>query len=463
MLCRRLGAVSAMTDDRETRSSESPVDELVRGVYSTALHFDWDLAPDDILGATRPPRTKRVRGRVSVALVAAAILVVFFVPLPHLSIFDRLGARPTVPSTSAPKTPVCKIGQLSITDYGGSAATGTGITSFKVADSSKVACVLSGYPTVQFFTGTTDAPRAFAIDVSHDGPGVAFASHPRSIVLGPSGSSTSASNGAGLLFTSGDFASNGSGNCPQVTSIVVRLHDSGQGKRVFLWYPSNVCRSPASVNVSAFFPASSLDSYTLPDISPVCEMSDLSVTAGRGDAGLGHVGLAILFRNVSVIPCRMRYYPSVSLLDASGRRVATGKETPSGYLGGLPQGMSDPPIVNLLPGQTASALIEGLDSRDTGAACPVYPTISVVPPVLGHAIRIEHAFSGCSDLEVHPLVPGTTGSFSQPASHANSTVSVVARIPPGFRFASPPVLASNLENPCGPGKLTASGRVVTMG
>ncbi len=348
---------------------------------------------------------------------AVAVLVVFVVPLQRSGALDRSGHQPG--ATSAAATAPCKIGQLDIVYYGESGAAGTSIVGFKVTDSSKNACDLSGYPTVEFFTGTTSAPRPLAVNVSHEGPGIAFAAHPRPIVVGPSATATSADKQAAFVFTSADFASDGSDNCPLVSSIVVRLPQTGQGTRVFLWYPSLVCRSPASASVSSFFPASSLDSYTLPDLSPPCTTSDLRVIAGGGEAGLGHVGLLILFRNVSVIPCRMRYYPSVALLDASGRRVATAKDTPSGYLGGLPAGTTVPPLVSLTPGQVASALVEGEDRTSRGAACPAYPTILVSPPVLGRAVRIERAFYSC-DLEVHPVVPGATGSFAQPAATVRS-------------------------------------------
>ncbi|MGA2529445.1 MAG: DUF4232 domain-containing protein [Acidimicrobiales bacterium] len=413
-----------MTEDRRVGSFESRVDELVHDLYTSALAFDWVLKPEDIVGSSRRPRVKRARRRVGVVLVAAAILVVFFVPFPHLSVFDRLGHHPSAISTGAPKTPVCKIGQLEITYYGGSGAAGTAITSFKLSNSSKVACVLGGYPTVQFFAGTLSAPRSFAVNVSHTGPGIAFASHPRAMLLTPSSSSGSVSRGAGFLFTSADFASNGSGKCPQVTSIVIRLRDSGRGKRVFLWYPANVCRSPAWANVSSFFPASSLDSYALAPISPWCTMSELSVSAGEGDTGLGHVGLPILFRNMTPIPCGMSSYASVGLLDKSGRRVATAKDTLSGYLGGLSEGTVNPPRVNLLPGQTASALVEGLNSMGNGAPCPTYPTVLVSLPGLAQAVHIEHAFNACSDLEVHPFVRGTTGSVAQTATTQAATAEI---------------------------------------
>jgi hypothetical protein len=345
----------------------------------------------------------------------AALLAVTVFPFARLSALAYLGHQPSATSRSVSTATPCEIGQLEIAYYGESGAAGRAFTAFKVTNSSKLACVVSGYPRMQFFTGTPRAPRVLAVDVAHGGPGIAFAAHPRPLALEPSASSASAATGAAFVFASGDTPFEGS-SCPQVTSVVVRLQDAGRGTRVFLWYPSNMCGRPPFAGVSAFFPLSSLDGYARPALSPLCTTSELSITAGRGGAGLGHVGLPILFRHVGVIPCRMRYYPSVSLLNANGRRVATAKDTLSGYLGGLPEGVREPPLVNLAPGQSGSALLEAEDTTAKGAACPVYPTILVSPPLLGHPVRIERAFSAC-DLEVHPVVLGTTGSLVQPANH----------------------------------------------
>jgi len=57
-------------------------------------------------GSSRPTRP-RVRRTVTAALVAAAILVVFFVPLPHVSLFRHLvtpGSRLTTPTSVVPAT-----------------------------------------------------------------------------------------------------------------------------------------------------------------------------------------------------------------------------------------------------------------------------------------------------------------------------------------------------------------------
>ena len=93
-----------MTEPRESQSAESRVDELVRDAYAAAMGLSWDLEPDDVLtGSSHPPR-RRVSRRVGVLLVAAAVLLVFFVPFPHLSVFDRLSHQQGASSTSVPST-----------------------------------------------------------------------------------------------------------------------------------------------------------------------------------------------------------------------------------------------------------------------------------------------------------------------------------------------------------------------
>ena len=79
-----------MTEPRESQSAERRVDELLRDAYAAAVGLNWDLEPDDVLSGPSHPPKRRVRRRVGVLLVAAAVLLVFFVPFPHLSVFDRL-------------------------------------------------------------------------------------------------------------------------------------------------------------------------------------------------------------------------------------------------------------------------------------------------------------------------------------------------------------------------------------
>ncbi len=126
-------------------------------------------------------------------------------------------------------------------------------------------------------------------------------------------------------------------------------------------------------------------------------------------AGLGHFGLALLFRNAGSRPCSLTGYPSAALIVAGGRRgqrqVA---RTPNGYLGGLSATATSVPIVRLAPGQTAAALLEGEDSTGGGKPCPRSTALLVTPPNQTVMVRLARSMSICRP-EIHPVVPGTSG------------------------------------------------------
>ena len=116
-------------DDDESRGVKDRVDEFVRDAHTTAMGLDWDLNPHEILKAYGRPRTKRARRRASVVLVAAAILVVFFVPLPHVSLFGRIVAPAKQPiPTSLPKGPLPKAQALLPARYSFFAVSQTGFS-----------------------------------------------------------------------------------------------------------------------------------------------------------------------------------------------------------------------------------------------------------------------------------------------------------------------------------------------
>ena len=144
-----------------------------------------------------------------------------------------------------------------------------------------------------------------------------------------------------------------------------------------------------------------------------CTTAVLSVSLGRSDAGAGHVGTVVLFRNTGTGPCVLSGYPGVAALDAQGAQVAQARRTANGYLGGLQSGLTTGPTVTLTAGGEASALVEGTDVPSGSAtSCPSYPAVLITPPGETHSVRLALAapFPGCSDLLVHPVVPGTTGS-----------------------------------------------------
>ncbi len=103
----------------------------------------------------------------------------------------------------------------------------------------------------------------------------------------------------------------------------------------------------------------------------------------------------------------MHGYPGADGLTAGGTHVVSARRTTNGYLAGV--GLLGPePIVSLATGATASASIEGLLApTPSQSACPIYTTLLVTPPNETHSVRLP-AKSLC-DLEVHPVVPGSTG------------------------------------------------------
>ena len=103
---------------------------------------------------------------------------------------------------------------------------------------------------------------------------------------------------------------------------------------------------------------------------------------------------------------RMGGYPGVAGLDAAGHQVAQAQRTPHGFLqGGLPPGQTAPPVIDLAPGQTASASIESINGNGD---CPSHVALLVTPPGETHAVRVDIHIYPCM-LEVHPVVPGPNG------------------------------------------------------
>jgi hypothetical protein len=101
--------------------------------------------------------------------------------------------------------------------------------------------------------------------------------------------------------------------------------------------------------------------------------------------------------------------PGVAALNPTGAQIAQSRRTPSGYLGGLPPGRA---AANLtLPiDQSASAVIEALAVNATdGSACVPYSGLLVTAPDDTLSTHVPWPSDGCSDLQIHPVVAGSTG------------------------------------------------------
>jgi hypothetical protein len=144
---------------------------------------------------------------------------------------------------------------------------------------------------------------------------------------------------------------------------------------------------------------------------PNCTTTQLHVSAGNVGASTGHSSVPLLFGNKSAQECRLSGYPGVALLNAHGRQVIQARREPSGFIGGLPSYSGGPlPAIGLASGETASALVEGDDVPLHGATpCGPFESILVTPPNAVQPVRLDVGVPGCSDIEVHPVVLGSTG------------------------------------------------------
>jgi len=177
--------------------------------------------------------------------------------------------------------------------------------------------------------------------------------------------------------------------------------------------PTTTTSVPRSTTSTTGAPTTTTPSTTSSTTTKVadCTFSQLSVSAGQAAAGVGHVGVPLVLRNVGASTCTLTGYPGVAALDAQGNQAAQAQRTPGGYLGGLPAGTTVPIVVTLAPGQAASAMVEGTDvPTGTATSCPQYPALLVTPPNTTQSVRVTAALPGCSPIEVHPVVPGVTGS-----------------------------------------------------
>ncbi|HKD98593.1 MAG TPA: DUF4232 domain-containing protein [Micromonosporaceae bacterium] len=142
-----------------------------------------------------------------------------------------------------------------------------------------------------------------------------------------------------------------------------------------------------------------------------CEQDGVTVSVTGEEAGLGNRAVVLIFTNRNDRACSMRGYPGVVALDIHGKQMAKAAETIAGYMGGVMNG-SEPPDVVLPPGGSASAMVEalGFDQSD-GSACTRYYTLVVSVPGYNGTLPSEVPWGndGCSELQVHPVVPGVDG------------------------------------------------------
>lgn len=143
---------------------------------------------------------------------------------------------------------------------------------------------------------------------------------------------------------------------------------------------------------------------------PECVKADVTVSESGSDAAAGHRRVVLVFTNHGSRTCTMRGYPGVAGLNAAGKQVAQATRTLAGYMGGLAGG-NHPSTVVLAPGASASATVEALafNAKD-GTPCTAWAGLLVTVPDDVVSTHVGWGNDGCSGLEIHPVVPGTSGN-----------------------------------------------------
>jgi hypothetical protein len=135
-----------------------------------------------------------------------------------------------------------------------------------------------------------------------------------------------------------------------------------------------------------------------------CTTTQLHVSLGTFQGGVGHGGWPIVFKNRGGI-CTLRGYPGVDGLSASGAVVVHAKRTLYGYLGGT----HTIKTVTLAKAKTASAFLEGYNAPVARQTCHPFKYLRITSPNQTKSVKIASRDSVCYP-EIHPVVVGSSGS-----------------------------------------------------
>jgi hypothetical protein len=143
----------------------------------------------------------------------------------------------------------------------------------------------------------------------------------------------------------------------------------------------------------------------------LCTGANIGTSGTMAGAAAGHLGVILLFVNNGPASCVLFGYPGVAGLNAGGAQVVQAQRTLTGMMGGLAPGVTAIPRITLAHGQTASAVVEGTDvPSGTETTCPTYASLLATAPNTKVSVTIPLSLPGCSGLQVHPVVAGTSGS-----------------------------------------------------
>ena len=136
---------------------------------------------------------------------------------------------------------------------------------------------------------------------------------------------------------------------------------------------------------------------------PTCASRQLLISLGPESAAGGHLAIPIRFHDRGDT-CSLRGYPRVDGLSASGRAVVRAKPALTGYFGSWSIA-----TITLKNGQTASALLEGVDPAFFVRPPPSSRRLRVTPPNASHSVRLRAPYP-FAHLTIHPVVASQSGT-----------------------------------------------------
>ena len=134
--------------------------------------------------------------------------------------------------------------------------------------------------------------------------------------------------------------------------------------------------------------------------NPACASGQLTVTASTMSPGSMHRGVRLNFSLPEGSSCVLTGYPGVD--SGAGGPLLHADRTLRGYLGGLPSGSDELPVVTVSPGHDAHAVVEGLATNARGDQCPTYTDLRVTPPNTTDVATVSATIDTCA-LQVHPV------------------------------------------------------------
>jgi hypothetical protein len=148
------------------------------------------------------------------------------------------------------------------------------------------------------------------------------------------------------------------------------------------------------------------------DAAPACTGDQIHQSNRSDGAATGHAGVVLLFTNTSGSTCTLTGYPGAAVSYSNGSHSDAARVM-EGYLGGA-AGYSAPPIVTLAAAATASAILMWTDVADPNATCQAsnYTELLTTTPNTQSTVTYQGGYS-CENLQVTPVVPGSSGSTAQ--------------------------------------------------